>query len=579
MKYNWKWSLGVVIFASQFALLCLGDASEILPIAFAKPNDLVRKESTIIAAHKIGSSAHKMRYLRNDYEESYKGAYSRPRSRHLVQDYIHVDYSDEFSYNGKMYISLMFLAFWVLSITCAERKAGISLLGAALMVALRHFLVQTGDGPQFQIERVLFWEPLIILLGLMLTTVGLDRTEHSGLVRKTGDMLDNPVPWKRCRNILFLSTAGSAVLSKDMIVFLFSGTVADLCIRHNVGDPMPYLLSLSTAANIGSAMTVTGTLSNLLVSTLAYDQISWPEFANNLLLPVASASIINFILIAMVYRSELFCKSTQSSDSEQVYEMVGTNDTDEERHEPSCEYAAADEEQREDWSAWSILQLVLVAVYVICFVAGMNVLLVSMGAGICMMIVFICNRIHYHGKSVVPQSEEVDGDQVSTTPVAFDYGILVTHLGQFIIVGSFNDTGVPQMALNWMLFSNCSEQITQGLCLYWFVGVVAGLSTIFSSASTIQMFAAILPYSSPYEWVQVSFAANMAENLALSRSSTHFMVGDQFARATGKSTPMTIRSFGLLGLVSGSLSLLVGAYLLANFHFVPECSERLGECF
>ena len=56
MKYNWKWSLGVSIFASQFAL-CLGDASEILPTAFAKTNDLVLKDCI------------KMRYPRNDNED------------------------------------------------------------------------------------------------------------------------------------------------------------------------------------------------------------------------------------------------------------------------------------------------------------------------------------------------------------------------------------------------------------------------------------------------------------------------------------------------------------------------------
>ena len=90
-----------------------------------------------------------------------------------------------------------------------------------------------------------------------------------------------------------MSTLGSAAVMNDSVVLIFSGVVVDLCVRHKVANSLPYLLSLATTANIGSALTLTGNPQNILIVSLAYDEIGWLEFAANMVLPVTAATIIN----------------------------------------------------------------------------------------------------------------------------------------------------------------------------------------------------------------------------------------------------------------------------------------------
>merc|ERR1719253_1877031 len=149
-------------------------------------------------------------------------------------------------------------------------------------------------------------EPLFLLFGLMLTTIYLEKMERGGLFDKLRDSLDDPVNWKRSAKIMAMSTIGSAAVMNDSVVLIFSGVVVDLCVRHKVANSLPYLLSLATTANSGSALTMTGNPQNILIVSLAYDDISWLEFLSNMVLPVLAASIINAVMLFVYYSSELF---------------------------------------------------------------------------------------------------------------------------------------------------------------------------------------------------------------------------------------------------------------------------------
>ena len=51
---------------------------------------------------------------------------------------------------------------------------------------------------------------------------------------------------------------------------------------------------------------MTGNPQNILIVSLAYDDISWTEFSSNMILPVTAASIINAVMLFMYYSGELF---------------------------------------------------------------------------------------------------------------------------------------------------------------------------------------------------------------------------------------------------------------------------------
>merc|ERR1712029_72691 len=130
--------------------------------------------------------------------------------------------------------------------------------------------------------------------------------ERGGLFDKLRGSLDDPLNWKRSAKIMAMSTVGSAAVMNDSIVLIFSGVVVDLCVRNKVSNSLPYLLSLATTANIGSALTMTGNPQNILIVTLAYDDIGWIEFASNMALPVVASCVINTSMMFIYYAGELF---------------------------------------------------------------------------------------------------------------------------------------------------------------------------------------------------------------------------------------------------------------------------------
>lgn len=192
--------------------------------------------------------------------------YTRRRHRYLG-DYVHVDVSDQFTKFGKVTVSIIYFAYWVFLMFpnwfLPIGRPGIALGGGLSMVVWRYILMVTGQGPFFDAERVIILEPLFLLFGLMLTTIYLEKMERGGLFDKLRDSLDDPVNWKRSAKIMLMSTIGSAAVMNDSVVLIFSGVVVDLCVRHKVANSLPYLLSLATTANTGSALTLTGNPQNI----------------------------------------------------------------------------------------------------------------------------------------------------------------------------------------------------------------------------------------------------------------------------------------------------------------------------
>jgi Na+/H+ antiporter NhaD/arsenite permease-like protein len=535
-------------------------------------------------------------------EEGGNLEYTRRRHRYLG-DYVHVDKSGDFSAFGKWSTSLIYFAFWVFLMFpnwfLPIGRPGIALGGGLSMVVWRFLLRQTGHGPYFNAEHVIIMEPLFLLFGLMLTTIYIEKMERGGLFDKLRDSLDDPVNWKRSFKIMTMSTIGSAAVMNDSVVLIFSGVVVDLCVRHKVANSLPYLLSLATTANIGSALTMTGNPQNILIVSLAYDDIGWIEFASNMVMPVMAATLINGTMMFVYYGSELFPGSSGIGENFGI--MFFGNRTPEmlaQEHAFYARQAAAREgkeaeEVTHGWSLWSRIQAFVVLLFLIFFACGFDVCVVSICAGALLMVVASYKRQHYDPKPDIVMYDEdgnplppkktydMDGNEIEpeeqelvteseTTLTEVDYGLLMLFIGQFLLIGSFDDTGVPQAFFN-LTMGKCADQMAEGLCVYWFVMIVTVLSNIASNVPICQMLAATFPYASPYEWLQVSFSATIAGNLTMLGSAANMIVAFQAAKVGDRTfTSERHAPFGIC--------LYAGTYLLATFHFSPECSVRLGEC-
>lgn len=531
--------------------------------------------------------------------------YTRRRHRYLGE-YVHIDVSDKFSAFGKWSVSIIYFAFWVFLMFpnwfLPIGRPGIALGGGLSMVVWRFILLKTGNGPLFEAERVIIMEPLFLLFGLMMTTIYLEKMERGGLFDKLRASLDDPVNWKRSFKIMVMSTIGSAAVMNDSVVLIFSGVVVDLCVRHKVANSLPYLLSLATTANIGSALTITGNPQNILIVSLAYDDIGWLEFAINQFLPVCAATIINIAMMFVYYGAELFPGS--SGVAENIGILFFGNRTPEMLAQEHAYYARQSaakegfEEESSGWTMWSKLQVLIVISFLICFGVGLDVCVVSICAGAILMVVAAYKRQHYdprpdnvqydhEGNPLPPKKTyDMDGNEIEpeeeelvteseTTLTEVDYGLLMLFIGQFLLIGSFDDTGVPQAFFN-VSMGKCAQQMTEGPCVYWFVMIITILSNVASNVPVCQMLAATFPYATPYDWLQVSFSATIAGNLTMLGSAANMIVAFQAAKVGDRT--FTSERHAPFGIPSTIICLYAGTFLLATFHTAPECSERLGTC-
>ena len=60
---------------------------------------------------------------------------------------------------------------------------------------------------------------------------------------------------------------------------------------------------------------MTGNPQNILIISLAYDDIKWLKFASNMVLPVIAATIINSSMMFIYYTRELFPGSSGMSEN------------------------------------------------------------------------------------------------------------------------------------------------------------------------------------------------------------------------------------------------------------------------
>lgn len=615
-----KWGPALVAVAAVFALngSLLGPTGKNMPeLSKASLNKRALVEQRTAEILSMAPSADDHKFLGRGYgslSADFKNRnlassdlmeYTRRRHRYLGE-YVHIDVSDQFSNFGKWSVSVIYFAYWVFLMFpnwfLPIGRPGIALGGGLSMVVWRYILQVTGNGPYFDAERVIILEPLFLLFGLMLTTIYLEKMERGGLFDKLRDSLDDPVNWKRSAKIMAMSTIGSAAVMNDSVVLIFSGVVVDLCVRHKVANSLPYLLSLATTANIGSALTLTGNPQNILIVSLAYDDIGWLEFAGNMLLPVTAATIINAIMVFIYYGSELFPGSSGVMENFGI--MFLGNRTPEmlaQEHAYFARQVAVDEVQPEEeggWTIWSKIQVSIVVTFLIFFACGFDVCVVSITAGAILMVIAAWKRQHFdprpdntqydaEGNPLPPKKTyDMDGNEIEpeeeelvteseTTLTEVDYGLLMLFIGQFLLIGSFDDTGVPQAFFS-LSMGKCADQMTEGLCVYWFVMIITILSNVASNVPVCQMLAATFPYATPYDWMQVSFSATIAGNLTMLGSAANMIVAFQAAKVGDRT--FTSERHAPFGIPSTLLCLYAGTFLLATFNFAQHCSERLGEC-
>jgi Na+/H+ antiporter NhaD/arsenite permease-like protein len=150
-------------------------------------------------------------------------------------------------------------------------RATIALVGAALLMALGVLDLQTA-------WRAIDYTTIIFLLGMMVISAHLGA---AGFFQLALDQMSRHIhsPF----GLLVVLTFGSGILSalflNDTIALILTPLVLGLTQSLNL-NPIPYLLALAGATNLGSVATLSGNPQNILIGS--FSGISYLEFAKAL---------------------------------------------------------------------------------------------------------------------------------------------------------------------------------------------------------------------------------------------------------------------------------------------------------
>ncbi|WP_082747513.1 anion transporter [Bradyrhizobium macuxiense] len=176
-------------------------------------------------------------------------------------------------------------------------RAGAALLGASLMVG-------SGVMSLDEAYRAIDFDTIALLLGMMIVVANL---RLSGFFRLVNNWVVTRARYPLVLLALIVLVAGtlSAFLVNDTICLVMTPLVLDLVTRLK-RDPIPYLLAIAMASNVGSTATITGNPQNMIIGGLSH--IPYGTFAAALWPVAAIGLLLTVLLIALLYRSEFFTR-------------------------------------------------------------------------------------------------------------------------------------------------------------------------------------------------------------------------------------------------------------------------------
>lgn len=287
----------------------------------------------------------------------------------------------------------------------------------------------------------------------------------------------------------------SAVFSNDVVCLAVAPVLADACLRRGI-DPVPYLLGLACAANIGSAATLIGNPQNMLIGQVL--DMPFAAYALEALLPVLVSLALAWAIIAFrLPRVTLPLKAAAA-----------------ERRE---DYATFD-----PWQTAKGLAVAAALVIVFLFTAWPREVAALTGAGLLLM----SRRLH---------SNKMLG--------LVDWELLVLFIGLFVVNHAFQATGLAAQALAALGTGAGS------LFVATFV-----LSNVVSNVPAVMLLlpAATEPFAGP----MLALVSTLAGNLLIVGSIANIIVVDA-ARRRGveidwrrhalTGVPVTLASLGVAG--------------------------------
>ena len=338
-------------------------------------------------------------------------------------------------------------------------RPGAAIIGAVAMVAFR--IVHPADA-----LRLIDFSTLVLLFSMMLIVgnlhlVGFFEWNAALVLRQLK-------PTQLLPAVIFACGVLSAFFVNDIVCLVMVPLV--LSITRRIGlRPLPYLLAVATASNIGSVATITGNPQNMLIGS--FSGIGYRDFLANLG-PVAVAGLFtDWLLLQWIFGREIPLDATGR-------EPIPLPPLD-------------------------LSKLTKPAIVVTCVVLGFFA-----GVPPAMMAAL--------GAATLLISRTLDSRKLYQD---VDWGLLVFFVGLFLIVGGAENAGIVgkmlQVAEHWNLQR-----------LGPFTVAVAFLSNVVSNVPAVMLLKSLVPgFHDPHQaWLTLAMASTLAGNLTITGSVANIIV-------------------------------------------------------
>ncbi len=173
-------------------------------------------------------------------------------------------------------------------------RAGIALLGGVAMLAL-------GAASLHDAAAHIDAQTILLLMGLMMFSVYLEQAGFFQIVaNRIVKLADRPGVLLGCT--IVVCAALSAVLTNDIVCLAVTPLVCGAMLAGG-RDPVPYLIAIATASNIGSAATLIGNPQNIYIGAQA--DLPFAAYSATVALPVFVALVINWASIVLLMPKRL----------------------------------------------------------------------------------------------------------------------------------------------------------------------------------------------------------------------------------------------------------------------------------
>lgn len=387
-------------------------------------------------------------------------------------------------------------------------RTGAALVGAVAMVLTGaiHFddAVRTVDVPT-----------IVLLFGMMVIVAHLRLAgAFTLLARAVATHVRHPAALLVA--LVFTTGALSALFVNDTVCLVFTPVVLDIAAarRHR---PLPYLLALATASNIGSVATVTGNPQNMLIGSLS--AIPFGAFSARLL-PIALVGLaIDVAIIWLLFRHELQPVPPGPSGSPGAQGQM---------HE-------AGPRTVRPHRALLFKSAVVTVGVLIGFLLGYQTAMVAItGAAALLLTRRVRPRKVYE---------------------AVDWDLLLLFIGLFVLVGAAEASGIAAWLFG--LLRPLGVQSVAGL-----TATAAVLSNAISNVPAVMLFTRLVPLMSDptRAWLVLAMASTLAGNLTILGSIANLIVVEGARR---RGVTVTFVDYARVGVPVTLATLLFGAWWLS----------------